>query len=275
MQKGAEGIGLMRSEFLYMDHEGLPDEETQFAAYREVLETMAGRPVIVRTLDIGGDKDLPALALPKEDNPFLGFRAIRLCLQRKDLFRVQLRALLRASVYGNLHIMFPMISSLEELREAKAMLAQAREELLAEGVCVAPVKVGIMIEIPSAALLADCLAKEVDFFSIGTNDLIQYTLAAERGNASVEYLYTPYQPAVLRLIAMAAKAAEDNGIFCGMCGEAAADPALLRCSGAWASMSCPCPLVQSPVREWCLHRAMIMRVVNLCIRCLPAPVVSR
>lgn len=227
MQKGAEGIGLMRSEFLYMDHEGLPDEETQFAAYREVLETMAGRPVIVRTLDIGGDKDLPALSLPKEDNPFLGFRAIRLCLQRKDLFRVQLRALLRASVYGNLHIMFPMISSLEELREAKAMLAQAREELLAEGVCVAPVKVGIMIEIPSAALLADCLAKEVDFFSIGTNDLIQYTLAAERGNASVEYLYTPYQPAVLRLIAMAAKAAEDNGIFCGMCGEAAADPALL------------------------------------------------
>ena len=227
MQKGAEGIGLMRSEFLYMDHEGLPDEETQFAAYREVLETMAGRPVIVRTLDIGGDKDLPALALPKEDNPFLGFRAIRLCLQRKDLFRVQLRALLRASVYGNLHIMFPMISSLEELRETKAMLAQAREELLAEGVCVAPVKVGIMIEIPSAALLADCLAKEVDFFSIGTNDLIQYTLAAERGNASVEYLYTPYQPAVLRLIAMAAKAAEDNGIFCGMCGEAAADPALL------------------------------------------------
>ena len=227
MQKGAEGIGLMRSEFLYMDHEGLPDEETQFAAYREVLETMAGRPVIVRTLDIGGDKDLPAIAFPKEDNPFLGFRAIRLCLQRKDLFRVQLRALLRASVYGNLHIMFPMISSLEELREAKAMLAQAREELLAEGVCVAPVKVGIMIEIPSAALLADCLAKEVDFFSIGTNDLIQYTLAAERGNASVEYLYTPYQPAVLRLIAMAAKAAEDNGIFCGMCGEAAADPALL------------------------------------------------
>ena len=227
MQKGAEGIGLMRSEFLYMDHEGLPDEETQFAAYREVLETMAGRPVIVRTLDIGGDKDLPALALPKEDNPFLGFRAIRLCLQRKDLFRVQLRALLRASVYGDLHIMFPMISSLEELREAKAMLAQAREELLAEGEHIAPVKVGIMIEIPSAALLADCLAKEVDFFSIGTNDLIQYTLAAERGNASVEYLYTPYQPAVLRLIAMAAKAAEDNGIFCGMCGEAAADPALL------------------------------------------------
>lgn len=227
MQKGAEGIGLMRSEFLYMDHEGLPDEETQLAAYREVLETMAGRPVIVRTLDIGGDKDLPALALPKEDNPFLGFRAIRLCLQRKDLFRVQLRALLRASVYGDLHIMFPMISSLEELREAKAMLAQAREELLVEGEHVAPVKVGIMIEIPSAALLADCLAKEVDFFSIGTNDLIQYTLAAERGNASVEYLYTPYQPAVLRLIAMAAKAAEDNGIFCGMCGEAAADPALL------------------------------------------------
>ena len=227
MQKGAEGIGLMRSEFLYMDHEGLPDEETQFAAYREVLETMAGQPVIVRTLDIGGDKDLPALALPKEDNPVLGFRAIRLCLQRKDLFRVQLRALLRASVYGDLHIMFPMVSSLEELREAKAVLAQAREELLAEGEHIAPVKVGIMIEIPSAALLADCLAKEVDFFSIGTNDLIQYTLAAERGNASVEYLYTPYQPAVLRLIAMAARAAEDNGIFCGMCGEAAADPALL------------------------------------------------
>lgn len=227
LQKGADGIGLMRSEFLYMDHRELPDEETQLAAYREVLETMAGRPVIVRTLDIGGDKDLPALKLEKEENPFLGCRAIRLCLKKRDLFRVQLRALLRASVYGDLHIMFPMISSLEEIREARAVLAQTREELLAEGKKVASVKIGIMIEIPSAALLADCLAKEVDFFSIGTNDLIQYTLAVERGNASVEYLYSPYQPAVLRLIAMAAKAAEDNGISCGMCGEAAADTRLL------------------------------------------------
>lgn len=224
---GAEGIGLMRSEFLYMDQPSLPDEETQMNCYRQVLETMEGLPVIIRTLDVGGDKSLPALPMPKEDNPFLGCRAIRLCLNRQDLFRTQLRALLRASVYGNLKIMFPMISSLGELRTAKALLNQARKELTAEGVSTAPVEVGIMIEVPSAAVLADCLAKEVDFFSIGTNDLIQYTLAAERGNPAVESLYSPYHPAVLRLINATAQAAIKEHIMCGMCGEAAANPALL------------------------------------------------
>ena len=224
---GAEGIGLLRSEFLYMDQAVLPDEETQFEAYREVVKTMCGRPVIIRTLDVGGDKQLPSLPMAKEENPFLGCRAIRLCLDRQDLFRTQLRALLRASVYGNLQIMFPMISSVEELRNAKNLLEQIREELKAEGVQTAPVPIGIMIEVPAAALLADYLAKEVDFFSIGTNDLIQYTVAAERGNRAVENLYSPYYPAVLRLINMAARAAEREKIYCGMCGEAAADPDLL------------------------------------------------
>ena len=227
LSAGAEGIGLMRSEFLYMDHPTLPDEETQFIAYKNVLETMGDRPVIIRTLDIGGDKNLPALPLPKEDNPFLGCRAIRLCLLRPELFKIQLRALLRASVYGNLHIMLPMISCIEELREGRRMIEDARQELQAEGIATADVKIGIMIEIPAAALIADQLAKESDFFSIGTNDLIQYTVATERGNAEVEHLYTPYHPAVLRLIDMTVKAARRQGILCGMCGEAAADPLLI------------------------------------------------
>lgn len=227
LDAGAEGIGLLRSEFLYMDQPALPDEETQFQAYRQVLETMAGRPVIIRTLDVGGDKAIPALPMEREENPFLGCRAIRLCLERRELFRVQLRALLRAGAYGDLRIMFPMISSLEELRSAKAMLEEAAEELIREGVPVRKVPVGIMVEVPGAAVMADCLAREADFFSIGTNDLIQYTMAAERGNPSVEHLYSPYAPAVLRLIAMAARAAESAGILCGMCGEAAADPELL------------------------------------------------
>ena len=227
LDAGAEGIGLLRSEFLYMDQPALPDEETQFQAYRQVLETMGGRPVIIRTLDVGGDKAIPALPMEREENPFLGCRAIRLCLERRELFRVQLRALLRAGSYGDLKIMFPMISTLGELRSAKAMLEEARKELLREGVPVRKVPVGIMVEVPAAAVIADCLAREADFFSIGTNDLIQYTMAAERGNPSVDYLYSPYDPAVLRLIAMAAGAAERAGILCGMCGEAAADPELL------------------------------------------------
>ena len=227
LASGAEGIGLMRSEFLYMDQAMLPDEETQFQAYRKVLETMGEKSVIFRTLDVGGDKQLPSLPIGKEENPFLGYRAIRLCLDRQDLFRTQLRALLRASVYGNLKIMFPMISSLEELRKAKQLLGQARNELEEEGVRTADVQVGIMIEVPAAAILADCFAKEVDFFSIGTNDLIQYTVAAERGNRAVENLYSPYHPAVLRLIDMTARAAQRENILCGMCGEAAADPDLL------------------------------------------------
>lgn len=227
LEAGAEGIGLLRSEFLYMNCGQLPSEEVQFQAYRKVLEAMGNRPVTIRTLDIGGDKDLPSLPMEHEDNPFLGCRAIRLCLSHVELFRTQLRALLRASVYGNLHIMFPMISSLDELHRAKAILDRAREELTVEGITTAPVRTGMMVEVPSSALLADTFAKEVDFFSIGTNDLIQYTVAAERGNPGVEYLYTPYHPAVLRLIAMTANAARENGILCGMCGEAAADTALL------------------------------------------------
>ncbi len=224
---GADGIGLLRSEFLYMNQPVLPDEETQFQSYRKVLETMGEKPVIIRTLDVGGDKDLPSLPMEKEGNPFLGCRAIRLCLNRRDLFRTQLRALLRAGVYGDLRIMFPMISCMEELRQAKALLEQAGEELRSAGVPTAPVQVGIMIEVPAAAILSDCLAKEVDFFSIGTNDLIQYTVAAERGNRAVENLYSPYYPSVLRLIDLAVHAAEKEHIVCGMCGEAAADPDLI------------------------------------------------
>ncbi|MEY8402028.1 phosphoenolpyruvate--protein phosphotransferase [Oscillospiraceae bacterium 44-34] len=224
---GADGIGLLRSEFLYMGYDQLPDEESQFRAYRRALEDMAGRPVTIRTLDIGGDKELPALPMEREENPFLGCRAIRLCLSHPDLFHTQLRALLRASVYGRLQILFPMISCLEELRQAKGLLLQVREELEQEGIPTAPVQVGMMVEVPSAALLAGHFAQEVDFFSIGTNDLIQYALACERGSAKVEHLYSPYHPAVLRLIALAAEGAREAGIECGMCGEAAADPRLL------------------------------------------------
>lgn len=227
LANGADGIGLMRSEFLYMNQTSLPDEDTQFQIYRRVSELMGTNPVIIRTLDVGGDKYLPALPMEREENPFLGCRAIRLCLSRPELFRIQLRALLRASVYGNLQIMFPMISSLEELRSAKKVLNQVRTELAGEGIPTAPVPVGIMIEVPAAAIMADQLAAEVDFFSIGTNDLTQYVMAAERGNQAVEYLYSTYEPAVLRLIAMIASAAERAGITCGMCGEAAADPNLL------------------------------------------------
>lgn len=223
---GADGIGLFRSEFLFMDRKELPTEEEQYLAYRQALEAMQGKPVIVRTLDIGGDKKLPALPLPQEENPFLGYRAIRMTLDRQEIFRPQLRALLRASVHGDLRIMFPMISCMDELRRAKALLEQERNALQQENVPVAPVRVGMMIEIPAAAVLADCFAKEVDFFSIGTNDLIQYTVAAERGNENVAHLYSPSHPAVLRLIAATASAARENGIPCGMCGEAAGDEKL-------------------------------------------------
>lgn len=223
---GADGVGLFRSEFLYMDRDVLPTEEEQFAAYRQALEAMQGKPVIVRTLDAGGDKRIPALGLPQEENPFLGFRAIRMTLLRPEVFRPQLRALLRASVFGDLRVMFPMISSLQELREAKRLLAQERDALEREGVATAPMQIGMMIEIPAAAVMADEFAREVDFFSIGTNDLTQYTLAVERGNEAVASLYQPSHPAVLRLIAAAAEAARRRGIPCGMCGEAAGDEAL-------------------------------------------------
>ncbi|MBM7646684.1 phosphotransferase system enzyme I (PtsI) [Scopulibacillus daqui] len=224
LNNGGEGIGLYRTEFLYMGRDNFPTEDEQFEAYKKVLEKMEGKPVVIRTLDIGGDKELPYLDLPKELNPFLGFRAIRLCLERQDIFRTQLRALLRASVYGNLKIMFPMIATLDEFRQAKAILNEEREQLVQQGIEVSEqIEVGMMVEIPSTAVMADRFAKEVDFFSIGTNDLIQYTMAADRMNQHVSYLYQPYNPAILRLIHMVIQAAHKEGKWVGMCGEMAGD----------------------------------------------------
>lgn len=224
LKNGAEGIGLYRTEFLYMGREELPSEDEQFESYKAVLEGMNGMPVVVRTLDIGGDKKLPYLNLPEEMNPFLGFRAIRLCLEEQELFRTQLRALLRASAYGNLRIMFPMIATINEFRQAKSLLEEEKIKLVKAGVKVAEhIEIGIMVEIPSTAVLADQFAKEVDFFSIGTNDLIQYTMAADRMNERVSYLYQPYNPSILRLIKMVIDAAHKEGKWVGMCGEMAGD----------------------------------------------------
>ncbi|OAB29960.1 phosphoenolpyruvate--protein phosphotransferase [Paenibacillus macquariensis subsp. defensor] len=224
LDNGGEAVGLYRTEFLYMGRDKLPSENVQYNAYKTVLEKMNGKPVVVRTLDIGGDKELPYLEMPKEMNPFLGFRAIRLCLDRQDIFRVQLRALLRASVHGNLRIMFPMIATLGEFRAAKTVLLEEKGKLTSEGVTVSDnIQLGIMVEIPSTAVLADQFAKEVDFFSIGTNDLIQYTMAADRMNERVSYLYQPYNPSILRLIDMVIKAAHKQGKWVGMCGEMAGD----------------------------------------------------
>lgn len=225
LEFGAEGIGLLRTEFLYLERDQAPNEEEQFEAYHAILETMGDRPVVVRTLDIGGDKHLPYLDLGHETNPFMGWRAIRMCLDRPDFFKIQLRALLRAGPGHDLRIMFPMIATLEEVRRAKALLEQAREELIAAGAKPAQnYQVGIMVEIPSVAVLADQFAREVDFFSIGTNDLTQYTMAAERTNEKVAYLGDACHPAVLRQIDRVLAAAHEAGIWVGLCGELAGDP---------------------------------------------------
>ncbi|MEA3341194.1 MAG: phosphoenolpyruvate--protein phosphotransferase [Chloroflexota bacterium] len=222
---GAEGVGLLRTEFLYLERASLPDEETQYQAYRAIVYEFGDRPVILRTLDIGGDKELPYLDLPPEMNPFLGVRAIRLCLARPELFRPQLRAALRAGVGRNLKIMFPMVATVAEVRAARTILEECRAELLAEGQAVAgKMEIGIMVEIPSAALMADRLASEVDFFSIGTNDLSQYTMAADRANAAVAPLASGFQPAVLRLIRGVIAAAHAQGKWVGLCGELAGEP---------------------------------------------------
>ena len=222
---GAQGIGLYRTEFLYMENDELPAEDVQFEEYKKVDQDMKGKPVIIRTMDIGGDKELKCLDLPSEMNPFLGYRAIRISLNRPDIFKVQLRALLRASAFGDIHIMYPMIASVEEVKQANAMLDECKEELTAEGKEFnKDIKVGIMIEVPAAAVISPILAKYVDFFSIGTNDLCQYTLAVDRMNEAIGSLYQPLHPGVLRLIKHVIDASHEQGKFTGMCGELAGDP---------------------------------------------------
>lgn len=223
-----EGIGLFRTEFLFMDRDSMPTEEEQFEAYKEVAEKMKGKPVIIRTLDIGGDKDVPYLGLEHEDNPFLGFRAIRYCLQRKDIYEIQLKALLRASAFGKIKIMVPLVTGVDELRQVKAMIKDIMAELDKEGVVYNKnIEVGVMMETPAACMMADALAKEAAFFSIGTNDLTGYTMAVDRGNAKVAYLYSTYNPAVLRAIKRIIECGKKEGIMVGMCGEAAADSKLI------------------------------------------------
>lgn len=228
LQCDGEGIGLFRTEFLFMSRLQAPTEEEQFEAYKSVAVKMKGKPVIIRTLDVGGDKDIPYLNLPKEENPFLGYRAVRYCLGNKELYTAQLKALLRASAFGNIKIMIPMVTCIEEIREVKSLIADIKKQLDSEGIPYnKDIQTGIMIETPSASLIADLLAKEVDFFSIGTNDLTQYTMVVDRGNADVSYLYSVFNPSVLRSIRHIIKCAKDADIFVGMCGEAAADKMLI------------------------------------------------
>ncbi len=224
-----EGIGLFRTEFLFMDRTSMPTEDEQFEAYRKVAVAMNGKPVIIRTLDIGGDKEIPYMGLEKDENPFLGYRAIRFCLDRKeDVYKPQLRALLRASAFGNIRIMVPMVTCLEEFREAKALVEELKKEFDEKGIAYKKdIQVGIMVETAAASLMADAFAKEVDFFSIGTNDLTQYTMSVDRGNDKVSYLYSPLNPAVLRSIRHVIECGRREGIMVGMCGEAASDPMII------------------------------------------------
>ncbi|MFD0587961.1 phosphoenolpyruvate--protein phosphotransferase [Paenibacillus sp. GCM10027627] len=234
LTSGANGVGLFRTEFLYMDRNRFPREEEQFDVYRGVAEKLAGDPLVIRTLDIGGDKQLDYFDLPEEDNPFLGYRAIRISLDRKDLFKTQLRAILRASVYGQVKLMYPLISSVEEVRAANAILNEAKAELDREGLPYDDgMKVGIMIEVPAAVMIADLLAQEVDFFSIGTNDLVQFTLAVDRMNEEISHLYEPFHPALLRMLTHTVEAAKRCGITVGVCGELAGD---LRALPIWLSL---------------------------------------
>lgn len=269
---GADGIGLYRTEFLYMDAKDFPSETDQYEAYRQVLEEMTPKGVVVRTMDIGGDKKLPYLDLPEELNPFLGYRAIRISLDRQEMFKTQLKALLRASVYGNLKIMFPMIATLEEFRAAKELFNSVKAELEAEGVRVSQtIELGIMIEIPAAAVIADQFAQEVDFFSIGTNDLIQYTMAADRMNEKISYLYQPYHPAILRLLHHVIESSHHAGKWTGMCGEMAADkiaiPLLLGLGLDEFSMSASSILpTRQIVSEWTMKQAqeLAQEAINKC-----------
>ena len=226
LSKDGEGVGLFRTEFLYMDSSSIPTEEEQFEAYKKTVLKLGDKPLIIRTLDVGGDKDIPYLGLSKEDNPFMGFRAVRYCLHREDVYKPQLRALLRASAFGNIKIMIPLVTCIDEVREVKAMIENIKAELDSENIAYnKDIQVGIMVETPAASLIADLLAEEADFFSIGTNDLTGYTMAVDRGNADVAYLYSAFQPAVLRSIKKIIEDGKD--IMVGMCGEAAADPLLI------------------------------------------------
>lgn len=235
IENGGEGIGLFRTEFLFMDRDCMPTEEEQFESYKEVAAVMEGKPVIIRTLDIGGDKEIPYMGIVQDENPFLGYRAIRLCLDRKDdIYIPQLRALLRASAFGNIKIMLPLITSMDEIREAKALIGDIKKELDEKNIAYNKnIEVGIMVETAAASLLADIFAKEVDFFSIGTNDLIQYTMSVDRGNVKIAGLYSPFSPAVLRSINRIITEGKKAGIMVGMCGEAAADPLLIPVLLAW------------------------------------------
>ena len=228
MEKDGEGVGLFRTEFLFMDRTALPTEDEQFDAYKTAAVVLKGKPLIIRTLDIGGDKEIPYLGLEKEENPFMGFRAIRYCLKNRDMFKSQIKAILRASAFGDVRIMFPLITAVEELREGKALVEEAKSDLRASGIDFNEnIPVGVMTETSASGVIADLLAKEADFFSIGTNDLTGYTMACDRGNSNVGYLYSPFQPSVLRLIKSIIENGVKAGIPVGMCGEAAANPMMV------------------------------------------------